>query len=144
MQLIAFFAVISLAVGTYVMVASSSARRRRAILRRQPLSVRELYSRYFAGRGLEEEAVGRHWRECAARLGLSPELLRPSDTFDQELKSLQWLDPFDDRKDDLAKYALGEARKCRTTLDLDSMHTLDDLVAALARLEGSAADRSPV
>jgi hypothetical protein len=106
--------------------------------------VDEVFSRYFADRGLQKEAVARHWHECAGRLRLPAQLLRPSDSFDQELKSLRWLDPFDDRKDDLAQYALGEANKRQRTLDLESVRTLGDLIAALVRLDESASDRSPV
>jgi hypothetical protein len=137
--------VLGAGLGAVSILAFVSSQRRRAALRgREPLSVDEVFSRYFADRGFEKEAVMRHWHACADRLRLPAQLLRPSDRFDQELKSLRWLDPFDDRKDDLARYALGEAKKHQGTLDLESVRTLGDLVVALVRLDEEASGRSAV
>jgi hypothetical protein len=136
-KILAIVAIVTLGLASNFLVTTVARRRRLKHLRgREELSAEDIFARYYAGRSQsQKEAFARYWQECARQLRLPAQLLRPGDRFDRELGSLRALDPFSDRKEDLAQYALDEARRRNRSWDLGRVETFGDLVEGLARLD---------
>jgi hypothetical protein len=131
-------------VGLAANVASRLASRRKRqkqFLSRESLTSEELYERFYAQSGLDKDVVVRLWRDCASVLKLPAEKLRPTDRFEHEFAATDVFAALDDRREDLARYAMRRAKMFRTDLDLKHTKTLDELIRQLAAVETSGAVR---
>lgn len=123
-----------LAAGAWSFVASR--RKREAEFGgREPIAVEEIFSRYYGDSGLAQSVVMRLWNECAAKLKVPAEKLRPSDRFEHEFAASDFWASLDDPREDLARYAMALAKKHGATLDLKGTKTLDELIRQLAAVE---------
>jgi hypothetical protein len=123
-----------LAAGVWSFVASR--RKRQAEFGgREALLSEEIFARYYADSGLDMNVVVRLWNECAAKLKLPPEKLRPSDRFDRELAASDFWASLDDPREELARYATAHAKLFGMTIDLKGTKTLDELIRQLATVE---------
>lgn len=121
---------------------TSSRRKRRNVFdAREPLASEEIFARYYVDSGIGKDVVMRLWTDCARALKVPAEKLRPTDRFEDELSASDFWASLDDPKDDLAEYAMALAKRRGTTLDLKATKTFDDLIRALARIEGEAPRR---
>jgi hypothetical protein len=111
-------------------------RKRRTVFGgREPVAAEEVFARYYADSGLDERVVVQLWSDCAAKLKVPAEKLRPTDRFEHELAVADFWSSLDDLREDLADYALSRAKKLGATIDLKSPKTLDDLIRQLALIE---------
>ncbi len=102
---------------------------------REPLGAEEIFATYYADSGLDKSVVIRLWNECAAKLKIQPEKLRPTDRFKEELAASNFWASLDDPRDDLTRYAIGEGKRFGVTIDLTGTKTLDELIRKLAAVE---------
>lgn len=123
-----------LAASVWSFVASKR-KRRAEFSAREPLSAEQVFAKYYAGSGLDKNIVVRLWNECAAKLKIQPEKLRPTDRFELELAASDFWTSLDDPRDDLARYASAEAKRFGATIDLEGTKTLDDLIRQLAAVQ---------
>ena len=125
---------VGVAAATWSYVATK--RKRRTVFGgREPLAAEEIFARYYVDSGLDERVVVHLWNDCAAKLKVPAEKLRPTDRFDQELAAADSWSSLADPREDLASYALSRAKKLGTTVDLKSPKTLNDLIRQLALRE---------
>jgi len=125
---------VGLAAAAWSHVATT--RRRRTVFGdREPLAVGEIFARYYVNSGLDERVVVQLWNDCAAKLKVPAEKLRPTDRFAHELAAADIWSSLADPREDLADYALARAKKLGATIDLKAPKTLDDLIHQLALIE---------
>lgn len=105
---------------------------KRTLLReRKPMSPREIFAEYYAQSGLRWDSFEHHWLQIAERLGESPQLLRPADRFDNELKPRS---PLDVSNGDLVFYVQEELGN---QVKFEEIKTLDSLIKLLCSKEQS-------
>lgn len=138
--------VIALTAATGIGLAASiwsfmaSKRKRQAVFgSREPLAVEEIVVRYYGDSGLDKGSVVRLWRECAAKLKIEPERLRPTDQFEHELAAADFWAGLDDPREDLARYAMAHAKRFGATIELKGTKTLDELIRQLVAVETRSA-----
>ena len=102
---------------------------------RESVPVEEIVARHYADSGLDKQLVERLWKECAAKLKVQPERLRPSDRFEHELAASDFWASLDDPREDLARYAIAHAKRAGSSIDLKAVKTLDGLIRQLAATE---------
>jgi hypothetical protein len=123
-----------LAAGVWSLVASK--RKRQAEFGgREPLAAEDIFARYYGDSGLNKDVIVRLWNECAAKLRIPPEKLRPTDRFEHELAVSDFWASLDDPREDLARYAISQAKRFGVVIDLKGTKTLDELIRQLATVE---------
>jgi hypothetical protein len=123
-----------LAAGVWSLVASK--RKRQAEFgSRELLTAEDIFATYYGDSGLDKDVVVRLWNECAAKLRIPPEKLRPTDRFEHELGASDFWASLDDTREDLARYAMAHAKRFGGTIDLKGTKTLDELIRQLAAVE---------
>jgi hypothetical protein len=90
---------------------------------------------HFANGGFEKDRIVRLWNDCADRLKVSPDRLRPTDRFDHEMRARDFWASLDDPKDNLARHVISRAKQLGTTIELDDVTTVAELVLRLAAIE---------
>lgn len=123
-----------LAAGVWSLVASKR-KRQAEFSDREPLGAEEIFVRYYGDSGLEKSVVGRLWNECAAKLKIPPEKLRPTDRFEHELAASDFWASLDDPREDLTRYATAHAKRFGVMLDFKGTKTLDEMIRQLAAVE---------
>lgn len=123
-----------LAAGMWSFVASKR-KRQTTFGNREPLAAEQIFARYYCDSGIEKSVLLRLWNDCAASLRISPERLRPTDRFEQELAASDFWASLDDPQEDLARYATAHATRFGTTIDLKRTRTVDELIRQLAAVE---------
>jgi hypothetical protein len=94
-----------------------------------------MFAQYYANTGFEKGIVVRLWQECARALKIPEEQLRPTDRFDVELAAVDIWASLDDTREDLAAYAMSQAKRAGATIDFKTLETLDDLIRQLVPME---------
>lgn len=123
-----------LAAGAWSLVASRR-KRQAEFADRESLTTEEIFTRYYGDSGFERSVIVRLWDECAAKLKVPSEKLRPADRFEQELAASDFWASLDDPREDLARYAMAHANRFGVTIDLKGMKTVDQLIRQLAAVE---------
>jgi hypothetical protein len=116
-------------------LAASKRKRQAEFGGRESLPTDEIFARYYSDSGIEKSVVLRLWGECAAKLKIQPEKLRPTDRFEQELAASDFWASLDDPREDLARYAMAHAKRFGATIDLKRTKTVDELIRHLAEVE---------
>lgn len=94
---------------------------------RRDLSLDEIYSEFFADKGLPKELVCELWKEVSLPLHVAPGKLRPSDRFDQELAAPKGWE-FDDDIVEVQWAAERRLQQSGTQADLSQIKTVADYV----------------
>ena len=123
-----------LAVGVWSFMVSN--RKRQAKFGcREPLATEELFAAYYADSRLDKNVFVRLWNDCAAKLKIAPEKLRPTDSFKDALAVRDFWASLADPREDLVRYATQPAKNFGATIDLKGIKTLDELIRQLAAIE---------
>jgi len=121
-----------------------AARKHRDVFQARPdLSLAEVFETYYMSAGLDKPVVLAVWYMCADRLRVEPGRLRPTDRFDRELASTDFLASLDDPRDDLAMFVAEYAKRHKLNVNIDAVRTVDDLIRQLAP-KPSAAVAQPI
>lgn len=113
--------------------------RARKFNERQDLTFDEVYSLTFEPVGIPKEIAGELWFEVAKTLQIPATNLRPTDSFDSELKyHLAWL-PFVDLNDEFYWAAVERLKRLHADNGVfENAKTLGDYIIAFGRIEASA------
>ena len=99
---------------------------------RQRIQLDLVFERFYKGRGLDSEKVKNALRTVGQLLGIDPELLLPSDTFDNELGPVKGYF-IEDEKVDLMEWVRKETAATNIGLPKKGINTLEDLVVLLCQ-----------
>jgi hypothetical protein len=97
---------------------------------RSPMSVDEIYARFFANSGIDKELFIRNWEASARCLRLNPELLRPDDRLSDLDIGEAMLPSILDDLEDMFRSACKERNLDRKNYD---PQTLGELVTIISR-----------
>ncbi len=126
-----FVLLIGLGALAEILASLQEAREKKKIFaKREPLSVDEIYERYYANSGVSKNKFGERWSEIANTLLIPSEKLRPSDSFGKELGPYRVID---DNLDELEKIAAKHIKEMKIKVDLSTVKTLDDYIQLLCR-----------
>lgn len=99
---------------------------------RKDLSFDEIYHEYFYKSNMSKQEVEELWIEAAKALKISPNKLRPSDSFDAELKYYIPLFPFIDLNDDFYFIAIRRLKEKNKLVDAKNINTLAEYITLVA------------
>lgn len=107
-------------------------RRNARFAKREPLSIDAIFEQYYSRSAIDRDDFTYLWHEISSELGLDETLLRPTDSFNIELRAEPGTELLDEIQD-LTAYVRAEASIRGLVIDVFQLHNLNDVIMFLVR-----------
>jgi len=124
--------IIACGVGAGILARRRLPEKRRRFDNREKIDSMTIYDKYYDDIGIDTNRFLDLWNKIGDVLKLDPGLLRPSDSFDNELKPVEGYF-VEDELMDLQDYLKKEAKTRNISLNGVKLNTLDDVIKLFCR-----------